>query len=72
MPYNSLRNFDYPRVPASAIYVTDSGERRWMVDEAVDLDVPALVISLLEQLRARHRIVLRQAAVGTGHEIKRE
>jgi 6-phosphogluconate dehydrogenase len=38
-----------------APYVVDSGEGRWTVAEAVDLDVPAPVItlSLLERLRSR-------------------
>ncbi|MGH7549068.1 MAG: phosphogluconate dehydrogenase (NAD(+)-dependent, decarboxylating) [Gemmatimonadales bacterium] len=36
-------------------YVDDSGEGRWVVQEAIDLDVPAPVItlSLLERLRSR-------------------
>jgi len=36
-------------------YVEDSGEGRWTVQEAIDLDVPALVItlSLLTRLRSR-------------------
>ena len=38
-----------------APYVSDSGEGRWTVAEAIDLDVPAPVItlSLLERLRSR-------------------
>src|SRR4029079_5167051 len=38
-----------------APYVSDSGEGRWTVAEAVDLDVPAPVItlSLLQRLRSR-------------------
>ena len=38
-----------------APYVSDSGEGRWSVAEAIDLDVPAPVItlSLLERLRSR-------------------
>jgi len=37
-------------------YVEDSGEGRWTVQEAIDLDVPAPVItlSLLARLRSRH------------------
>ena len=36
-------------------YVEDSGEGRWTVQEAIDLDVPAPVItlSLLARLRSR-------------------
>jgi 6-phosphogluconate dehydrogenase len=38
-----------------APHVSDSGEGRWTVQEAIDLDVPAPVItlSLLERLRSR-------------------
>jgi 6-phosphogluconate dehydrogenase len=38
-----------------APYVTDSGEGRWTVTEAIDLDVPAPVItlSLIQRLRSR-------------------
>jgi 6-phosphogluconate dehydrogenase len=38
-----------------APYVVDSGEGRWTVAEAIDLDVPAPVItaSLIERLRSR-------------------
>jgi 6-phosphogluconate dehydrogenase len=38
-----------------ASYVPDSGEGRWTVAEAIDLDVPAPVISLalISRLRSR-------------------
>ena len=38
-------------------YVEDSGEGRWTVQEAIDLDVPAPVItlSLLTRLRSRQQ-----------------
>ena len=38
-----------------APYVSDSGEGRWTVTEAIDLDVPAPVItlSLIQRLRSR-------------------
>jgi len=38
-------------------YVTDSGEGRWTVAEAIDLDVPAPVItlSLIQRLRSRDK-----------------
>ncbi|GAB2493343.1 decarboxylating 6-phosphogluconate dehydrogenase [Pseudoxanthomonas sangjuensis] len=44
-----------PRMDGIAPYVEDSGEGRWTVAEAVDLDVPAPVItlSLLQRLRSR-------------------
>jgi 6-phosphogluconate dehydrogenase len=44
-----------PEMQGIAPYVVDSGEGRWTVAEAVDLDVPAPVItlSLLERLRSR-------------------
>jgi 6-phosphogluconate dehydrogenase len=40
---------------AIAPYVSDSGEGRWTVAEAIDLDVPAPVITLalLQRLRSR-------------------
>ena len=40
-----------------APYVEDSGEGRWMVFEAIDLDVPAPVatLSLIQRLRSRDR-----------------
>ena len=44
-----------PALDGIAPYVEDSGEGRWTVAEAIDLDVPAPVItlSLLERLRSR-------------------
>ncbi|HSS26576.1 MAG TPA: decarboxylating 6-phosphogluconate dehydrogenase, partial [Usitatibacter sp.] len=44
-----------PEMKGIAPYVDDSGEGRWTVAEAIDLDVPAPVItlSLLERLRSR-------------------
>ena len=48
-----------------APYVADSGEGRWTVAEAIDLDVPAPVItlSLLQTADfARFRFLFRQAA----------
>jgi 6-phosphogluconate dehydrogenase len=44
-----------PDMHGIAPYVDDSGEGRWTVAEAIDLDVPAPVItlSLLERLRSR-------------------
>ncbi|QHQ27560.1 putative 6-phosphogluconate dehydrogenase protein [Xanthomonas albilineans] len=44
-----------PKLDGIAPFVQDSGEGRWTVAEAIDLDVPAPVItlSLLERLRSR-------------------
>ena len=44
-----------PTMQGIAPYVPDSGEGRWTVNEAIDLDVPAPVIalSLIERLRSR-------------------
>ncbi len=44
-----------PTLDGIAPYVDDSGEGRWTVSEAIDLDVPAPVItqSLIERLRSR-------------------
>ncbi|MEO5630168.1 MAG: phosphogluconate dehydrogenase (NAD(+)-dependent, decarboxylating) [Thermomonas sp.] len=44
-----------PAMDGIAPYVDDSGEGRWTVQEAIDLDVPAPVItqSLIERLRSR-------------------
>lgn len=46
-----------PQMAGIAPYVADSGEGRWTVAEAIDLDVPAPVItlSLLERLRSRDK-----------------
>ena len=44
-----------PEMQGIAPYVVDSGEGRWTVAEAIDLDVPAPIItaSLIERLRSR-------------------
>ena len=44
-----------PKMDGIAAYVDDSGEGRWTVAEAIDLNVPAPVItqSLIERLRSR-------------------
>jgi 6-phosphogluconate dehydrogenase len=46
-----------PQMTGIAPYVVDSGEGRWTVDEAIDLNVPAPVItqSLIERLRSRDK-----------------
>ena len=50
---NALR--DNPALDGIAPYVVDSGEGRWTVAEAIDLNVPAPIItqSLIERLRSR-------------------
>lgn len=50
---NALK--DNPTLDGIAPFVVDSGEGRWTVAEAIDLDVPAPVItlSLIERLRSR-------------------
>jgi 6-phosphogluconate dehydrogenase len=63
-----------------APYVADSGEGRWTVDEAINLDVPAPVItlSLLQRLRSRDAESFSDKLLSAmrnqfgGHEIKRE
>ncbi|HEV2523076.1 MAG TPA: decarboxylating 6-phosphogluconate dehydrogenase [Candidatus Acidoferrales bacterium] len=47
---------DNPEMAGIAPYVADSGEGRWTVAEAIDLDVPAPVItlSLLQRLTSRN------------------
>jgi 6-phosphogluconate dehydrogenase len=44
-----------PAMTGIAPYVEDSGEGRWTVDEAIDLNVavPVIALSLLERLRSR-------------------
>jgi 6-phosphogluconate dehydrogenase len=50
---NALK--DNPALDGIAPFVVDSGEGRWTVAEAIDLDVPAPIItqSLIERLRSR-------------------
>jgi 6-phosphogluconate dehydrogenase len=63
-----------------APYVVDSGEGRWTVAEAIDLDVPAPIItaSLLERLRSRDSDSFTDKLLSAmrnefgGHAIKRE
>jgi 6-phosphogluconate dehydrogenase len=69
-----------PTMNGIAPYVADSGEGRWTVDEAIDLDVPAPVItlSLLERLRSRDTESFSDKLLSAmrnqfgGHEIKKE
>jgi 6-phosphogluconate dehydrogenase len=46
-----------PQLEGIAPYVSDSGEGRWTVAEAIDLDVsaPVITLSLLERLRSREK-----------------
>jgi len=61
-------------------YVADTGEGRWTVDEAIDQDVPAPVItlSLLERLRSRDKESFSDKLLAVmrnefgGHGVKRE
>jgi 6-phosphogluconate dehydrogenase len=69
-----------PTMDGIAPYVADSGEGRWTVAEAIDLDVPAPVItlSLLERLRSRDTESFSDKLLSAmrnefgGHEIKKE
>jgi len=69
-----------PAMTGIAPYVDDSGEGRWTVTEAIDLDVPAPVItlSLIERLRSHdadsYSDKLRAAMRNQfgGHAIKKE
>jgi len=69
-----------PNMVGIAPYVADSGEGRWTVDEAIELDVPAPVItlSLLERLRSRDTESFSDKLLSAmrnqfgGHEIKKE
>jgi 6-phosphogluconate dehydrogenase len=69
-----------PTLKGIAPYVADSGEGRWTVSEAVDLGVPAIVItaSLMERFRSQDNdsfIDKMLAAMRNqfgGHEIKKE
>jgi 6-phosphogluconate dehydrogenase len=68
-----------PTMEGIAPYVADSGEGRWTVAEAIDLDVPAPVItlSLLERLRSRDTESFSDKLLSAmrnqfgGHEIKK-
>jgi 6-phosphogluconate dehydrogenase len=69
-----------PTMAGIAPFVADSGEGRWTVAEAIDLDVPAPVItlSLLERLRSRDKDSFSDKLLSAmrnefgGHEVKRE
>ncbi len=69
-----------PTLQGIAPYVADSGEGRWTVAEAIELGVPAVVItqSLLERLRSRDtdsfsdKLLAAMRNQFGGHEIKKE
>ena len=69
-----------PTMAGIAPYVVDSGEGRWTVAEAIDLDVPAPIItqSLIERLRSRDSESFSDKLLSAmrnqfgGHEIKKE
>lgn len=69
-----------PTMSGIAPYVSDSGEGRWTVAEAIDLDVPAPIItqSLIERLRSRDadsfsdKLLAAMRNEFGGHAIKKE
>lgn len=69
-----------PALDGIAPYVADSGEGRWTLAEAIDLDVPAPVIalSLMARLRSRDTESFSDKLLSAmrnqfgGHEIKKE
>jgi 6-phosphogluconate dehydrogenase len=69
-----------PTMAGIAPYVVDSGEGRWTVAEAIDLDVPAPIItqSLIERLRSRDSESFTDKLLSAmrnefgGHAIKKE
>jgi 6-phosphogluconate dehydrogenase len=71
---------DDATLAAIAPWVADSGEGRWTVAEAIDLDVPAPVISLalIQRLRSRDaesyadRLLAAMRNQFGGHAVKRE
>ncbi|HEY5783131.1 MAG TPA: decarboxylating 6-phosphogluconate dehydrogenase [Lysobacter sp.] len=68
-----------PRLEGVAPFVADSGEGRWTVAEAIDLDVsaPVITLSLLERLRSREsdsyadKLLAAMRNEFGGHAIKR-
>jgi 6-phosphogluconate dehydrogenase len=75
----ALTLHESPKLAEIAPWVSDSGEGRWTVFEAIDLDVPAPVItlSLLQRLRSRDsdsfadRLLAAMRNQFGGHAIKR-
>jgi 6-phosphogluconate dehydrogenase len=71
---------DNPTLAGIAPWVVDSGEGRWTVTEAMDLDIPAPVITLALQQRLRSReqdpfaerlLAMMRNKFG-GHDVKKE
>ena len=69
-----------PQLSGIAPYVVDSGEGRWTVAEAIDLDVaaPVITISLIERLSSRDADSFSRKLLAAlrhqfgGHDIKKE
>jgi 6-phosphogluconate dehydrogenase len=69
-----------PKMDGIAPYVADSGEGRWTVFEAIDLDVPAwtMTAALFERFRSRDseayydRLLAAMRAKFGGHAVKQE
>jgi len=69
-----------PTMAGIAPYVSDSGEGRWTVAEAIELDVsaPVITLSLLERLRSREddsfadKLLAAMRAQFGGHAIRKE
>ncbi len=69
-----------PDLDGIAPYVVDSGEGRWTVAEAIDLNVaaPVITLSLLERLQSRdpesfsHKLLSAMRNQFGGHEMKKE
>jgi 6-phosphogluconate dehydrogenase len=71
---------DNPKLEGIAPYVADSGEGRWTVSEAIDLNVaaPVITLSLLQRLRSRDAESFSDKLLSAlrnqfgGHEIKKD
>jgi 6-phosphogluconate dehydrogenase len=69
-----------PKLEGIAPYVADSGEGRWTVSEAIDLDVaaPVITLSLLQRLRSRDADSFSDKLLSAlrnqfgGHQIKKD
>jgi 6-phosphogluconate dehydrogenase len=69
-----------PKLDGIAPYVSDSGEGRWTVAEAIDLDVaaPVITLALLERLQSRdpesfsNKLLSAMRNQFGGHEMKKE
>ena len=69
-----------PQLDGIAPYVSDSGEGRWTVAEAIDLDVaaPVITLALLERLQSRdpesfsNKLLSAMRNQFGGHEMKKE